>query len=368
MGEREDGNPYRREDGSLLGISIVSLIILLGVLIFAHEIGHFLAAKYCGVKVLKFSLGFGPRLIGRKWGETEYLISVFPLGGYVKLLGESETEEIAESDLNRSFSSQSVLRRMAIVAAGPVFNFVLAILIFTCVYMYGVPVLMTKIGDIQKDSPAFSSGIAKGDVVTRINGRDIRKWEELSEMVTGSKGAPLTFELKRELRTYSVLIKPTLQKTKNLFGEDVESYKIGVMPAEAFYTERRNPVSALGEGMKHTWLITKMTLLSLYKMMEGVISPKNLGGPILIAQIAGKQAQEGVIPFLFFMALLSINLGVLNLLPIPVLDGGHLLFFLIEVVKGSPVKPKWREFAQTIGFAILIILMIFVFYFDLTRT
>ena len=351
----------------MLGISIVSLVILLGVLIFAHEIGHFLAAKYCGVKVLKFSLGFGPRLIGKKWGETEYLISIFPLGGYVKLLGESETEDVAESDRDRSFSSQSVLRRMAIVAAGPLFNFVLAVLIFACVYMYGVPVLMTKIGDVQKDSPAFSSGMTKGDVITKIGGKNIRKWEDLSSMITDSKGAPLTFEFKRDSRTYSVLITPRLQKAKNIFGEELDSYKIGVMPAEAFYTERLNPVSAVWEGSKHTLLITKMTLLSIYKMMEGVVSPKNLGGPILIAQLAGRQAQEGVIPFLFFMALLSINLGVLNLLPIPVLDGGHLLFFLIEVVKGSPVKPKWREFAQTVGFTILIILMIFVFYFDLTR-
>jgi regulator of sigma E protease len=253
------------------------------------------------------------------------------------------------------------------VAAGPLFNFVLAVLIFACVYMYGVPVLMTKIGDVQKDSPAFSSGMTKGDVITKIGGKNIRKWEDLSSMITDSKGAPLTFEFKRDSRTYSVLITPRLQKAKNIFGEELDSYKIGVMPAEAFYTERLNPVSAVWEGSKHTWLITKMTLLSIYKMMEGVVSPKNLGGPILIAQLAGRQAQEGVIPFLFFMALLSINLGVLNLLPIPVLDGGHLLFFLIEVVKGSPVKPKWREFAQTVGFTILIILMIFVFYFDLTR-
>jgi regulator of sigma E protease len=351
----------------LLGTTIVSLIILLGVLIFVHEIGHFLAAKYAGVKVLKFSLGFGPKLIGRKWGETEYLISVFPLGGYVKLLGESETEEISATDLKRSFSSQSVLRRIVIVAAGPLFNFLLAIVIFSLVYMYGVPAMTTKIGGVQPGSPAFTSGITKGDVVTKINNRNIKLWDELAETISGSKGVPLKIEFKREFRRYAATIKPALQKAKNIFGEEVVNYKIGVIPAGAIITERLNPVAASWAGLKHTWLITKMTLLSIYKMMEGVISPKNLGGPILIAQLAGKQAQEGVIPFLFFMALLSINLGVLNLLPIPVLDGGHILFFLIEIVKGSPVKPKWREFAQTVGFAILIILMIFVFYFDLTR-
>ena len=351
----------------MLGTSIISLIILLGVLIFVHEIGHFLAAKYAGVKVLKFSLGFGPKIFSRKWGETEYIISIFPLGGYVKLLGESETEEITQEDQARSFSVKSVWKRIMIVFAGPLFNFLLAIVIFGAVYMYGVPVMTAKIGGVQPDSPAFFSGITKGDIITKINQKNIERWDDLAETVTESKGAPLKIVFSRESRMYEVSLKPTLQKVKNIFGEEVNAYKIGVMPTEEMITERLNPLAAVWEGIKHTWVITKMTLLSIYKMMEGVVSPKNLGGPILIAQLAGKQAQEGVIPFLFFMALLSINLGVLNLLPIPVLDGGHILFFLIEIAKGSPVKPKWREFSQTVGFAIIIILMIFVFYFDLTR-
>jgi regulator of sigma E protease len=351
----------------LLGTTIISLVILLGVLIFVHEIGHFLAAKWAGVKVLKFSLGFGPKIFGKKWGETEYLISIFPLGGYVKLLGQSEDEEMSEEDEKGSFSAKSVWKRIMIVFAGPLANFLMAVVIFAGIYMYGVPAMTAQIGGVQPDSPAFFGGITKGDIIAKIDDRSIRRWDELAESVAESKGRPLRIEFNRGSLNYVVSVSPTLQKAKNIFGEEVNAYKIGVMPTGYTITERLNPFSAILQGTKQTWAITHMTLLSIYKMMEGVISPKNLGGPILIAQIAGKEAREGVIPFLLFMALLSVNLGVLNLLPIPVLDGGHILFFLIEVAKGSPVKPKWREFAQTVGFAVIIILMIFVFYFDLTR-
>jgi regulator of sigma E protease len=351
----------------LLTTSIISIVILLGVLIFAHEIGHFLAAKYCGVKVLKFSLGFGPRLVGRKWGETEYLISWFPLGGYVKLLGESETESLSDEEKTQSFSEQSVWRRIIIVLAGPLFNFLLAVLIFTFVYMYGIPVLTPRIGETQTGSPAASAGVIAGDIVKEINGKRIQKWDDLSDAVEKSNGTKLRFVFKRGESNYTVSIQPRIQKLKNVFGEDVKAFKIGVLPADEFYTQRLNLFFAFWQGTKQTYFITKMTLLSIYKMIEGVVSPTTMGGPILIAKIAGKQAQKGFIPFLLFMALLSINLGVLNLLPIPVLDGGHLLFFMIEAIKGRPVKPQWRELAQSIGFVIIVILMILVFYLDLTR-
>jgi len=352
----------------VLGISIISLIVLLGVLIFAHEFGHFLVAKYSGVGVLKFSLGFGPRLIGKKVGETEYLISLIPLGGYVKLLGESQDEELSEEDEKRSFLKQPVSKRIAIVAAGPIFNFLLAILIFTIVYMTGVPTLTTYIGGVQEGSPAFDAGIKEGDAIFAIDGKEISRWEKLAEHISKSGGKELRITVKRNEQLMDVSLKPRLLKTQNIFGEEIASYKMGVSPSSQHaVTERMNPLMAFWTGLKQTWFISKLTVLSVIKIFEGVISPKTLGGPILIAQIAGAQVKEGIIPFVFFMALLSINLAILNLFPIPLLDGGHLLFFLIEIITGKEINIKWRETAQQIGFVLLVILMIFVFIMDIER-
>jgi len=351
----------------MIGISIISVIILLGVLIFAHEVGHFLVAKWAGVGVLKFSLGFGPKMIGKKVGETEYLVSIIPLGGYVKLLGEMDDEELSEEDKKRSFLRQPVLKRAAIVVAGPVFNFLLAILIFTVVYIIGVPTLTTQVGGIQEGSPAYAAGLAKGDTIVSLDGTEVSKWEQLAEIISKSEGRKLNVHVKRNEKHFDMILAPQLLKTKNIFGEEIESYKIGIMPSSQFTIEKVNPFLALWMGIKQTWIISKLTVLSVVKIIEGVISPKTLGGPILIAQMAGAQVKEGLIPFVLFMALLSINLAVLNLLPIPVLDGGHLLFYLIEMVTGKEVNIKWREMSQQIGFVLLVLLMIFVFIMDIER-
>jgi regulator of sigma E protease len=351
----------------LIGISIVSMIILLGVLIFAHEFGHFIVAKKSGVGVLKFSLGFGPKIFGKKIGETEYLLSAFPLGGYVKLLGESDVEGLSEEDQKRSFSRQSVFKRIMIVAAGPAFNFLLAIVIFSIVYMVGIPTLTSEIGTVQENSVAYEAGLKQGDVIIDIDGLQISRWSRLAETISASEGRTLKISFNRNGVRQELTVKPKLLKSKNIFGEEVDSYKLGISPAPKTVIERQNPLEAGWAGLQQTWMISKLTLVSLVKIVEGVVSPKTLGGPILIAQMAGTQAREGVIPFVLFMALLSINLAVLNLLPIPVLDGGHLLFYLIEIVKGSEVSVKWREMASQIGFVLLIILMIFVFVMDIDR-
>lgn len=351
----------------MVSINVISVIILLGILVFVHELGHFLMAKWAGVGVLKFSLGFGPRLVGKKIGETEYIISMIPLGGYVKLLGESPDDKLSEDDEKRSFLRQHVLRRIGIVAAGPVFNFLFAIMVFAIVYMIGVPVLTPEVGDVQKGTPAFQTGIKAGDIILAINGEDISHWGELAGIIVNSEGRELEIRVERNRKIENFRLKAELIRSENIFGEKIDLYKIGIKASSHTIIERLNPFSALWAGIEQTWYITKITMISIVKMVEGKLSAKTLGGPILIAQMAGARAQEGIIPFIFFMALLSINLGIINLFPVPLLDGGHLLFFIIELISGREVNVKWREMAQQIGFALLIMLMIFVFYNDIVR-
>jgi regulator of sigma E protease len=351
----------------MIGTSIISVIILLGILIFVHELGHFLVAKWSGVGVLKFSLGFGPKVIGKKIGETEYLISAIPLGGYVKLLGEVGDDELSPEDERRSFQNQSVYKRIAIVAAGPLFNFLLAIISFSIIYTVGVPTLTARVGGVQEGTAAFEAGIEEGDVILAVDGEEVSSWSEMASMIRDSAGKELTVTVERENKIYDLNIRPGVVTEKNIFGEDVKSYKIGISSSSEMVTVRLNPVKAVIEGAVQTWWFTQLTYVSIVKIIQRVISPKTLGGPIMIAKMSGEYAKQGIIPFIFFMSILSINLGVLNLLPIPVLDGGHLLFYLIEIVTRREVNMKWREMAQQVGFFLLIMLMIFVFYNDIVK-
>jgi regulator of sigma E protease len=231
----------------------------------------------------------------------------------------------------------------------------------------GVPSLTTEIGSVQSGSPAEAAGLHAGDTVVSIDGKDVARWGDLAEIITKSEGREIVLKLNREGAVQNVRVKPEITKAKNIFGEDVDSYKIGVGASKNTFIERQNPIKATWSGIEQTWAITELTLVSIVKMVQGVVSPDSLGGPILIAQMAGANVKKGIMNFVFFMALLSINLGVLNLFPIPVLDGGHLLFFLIELVTGKEVNIKWRERAQQVGFFILVMLMIFVFYNDIMR-
>ena len=344
-------------------------LLALGILIGFHELGHFLVAKISGVGVLTFSLGFGPKLLVKKVGETEYALSAFPLGGYVKMIGEEPGEEVAETDVTRSFSHQGLGKRVAIVAAGPMFNLLLAIVVISFNLMFfGVPTLTTLVGDIRPGLPAGKAGIVKGDRIVSVDGQPITKWEELSGLIKDSGGTPLKLGIQRTNREIEITVQPMKSEGRNVFGEKNTYWAIGITADDSdMFVERIPPWQAVGQGFYKTGEFSVLTLVVIYKMIVGDVSTDNLGGPILIAQMAGQQAQRGMGSFFFFVAILSVNLGVLNLLPIPVLDGGHLFFFLIEAVIGRPVEVKNRERAQQVGFFILILIMIYAFYNDIAR-
>lgn len=373
-------------------MTFIYMIIVLGILIFVHELGHFILAKMMGVSVEKFSLGFGPKLIGKKIGETEYLLSAFPLGGYVKMFGEGgyieggvddprpedETSpaditaepvlrELTDDEKARSFAHKPVLARIAIVMAGPVFNLAFAWVIFIILCLMGVPTVTAKIGEVIKDKPAAKAGLQTGDVVTAINGAPVRKWEEIAETVFSCKGKTLAITVKRGDKDISFSIIPEPRISKNLFGEKTNGYAIGIASAGDFVKEYYTPFQAVIKGTEQTWKVIDITVMSLVKMVQRIVPMDSVGGPIMIAKMAGEQAAAGVEPFLAFMALLSVNLGILNLLPVPVLDGGHLLFFFCELIFRRPIPQKIREYAQQIGMALLLGLMVLAFYNDIIR-
>lgn len=347
---------------------IIPFAIVLGILITFHEFGHFIVAKLFNVKVLKFSLGFGPKVIGKRVGETEYIISAFPLGGYVKMLGEDNDEEVTLEDENRSFSAQPPLKRIAIAAAGPTFNFILAFFLFLGVYsISGYPIMTAEIGQVRLNSPADKAKIIKGDIIEYIEGNKINQWLDIKKFVEKNPGKGLEIGINRNGKKLAVIVHPEEEIVKNIFGEDIKSALIGIVASGKISQLRLNPFQAMRKAGEKTWEITSLTVLTIVKLFQGVVPLKTLGGPIMIGQLTGDIAKENVGYLFPFMALISINLAILNLLPVPVLDGGMILFFLIEILIKKPISIKKRELAQKVGFFLLILLMAIVFYNDLIR-
>lgn len=351
-----------------MSVNIFALVIVLGVLIFFHELGHFLVARLLGVGVETFSLGFGPKMIGKKIGITDYRISAIPLGGYVKMVGEQPDADLDPADIPLSFTHKNVFKRILIVAAGPFFNILLALIIFYGIFQIsGMLILKPSIGEVNEGTPAYRTGLKKGDLVVSIDGVKISTWEDMAKMITTSKGKTLSISVIRSNSMRVVDVTPEPKIFKNIFNEDIERYVIGVTASGDFFTKDLNVFQALSQSFIQTYQITALTIKGVVKLFQGTVSPKTLGGPIMIAQMAGQEARAGVVNFIFFIALISINLAILNFLPIPVLDGGHLLFFFVEAVTGRPVSIKIREIAQQAGIFVLILLMIYVFYNDIAR-
>jgi regulator of sigma E protease len=347
---------------------VIGFIIVLGVLIFFHELGHFLCAKAFGVGVEKFSLGFGPKVFGKTIGRTEYRLSAIPLGGYVKMVGEQPDAEIDPKDIPLSFTHKNVFQRMLIVASGPAFNFLLAVLIFFFIFsISGIMLLQPIVGEVKAGSPAARAGFQQKDRILRINGTPVEDWTEMAGKIMESRGAEMVFEVERNGSVMDLTVAAEKEMAPNIFGEEKQRYVIGVSASGDTVPRKLSPAEAFAESLRRTYEITELTVVSVVKLIQGIIPAETIGGPILIAQVAGQQAAEGALHLLFFIAIVSVNLGILNLLPVPVLDGGHILFFLIEAVFRRPLSIRTREIAQQVGIFLLMLLMVFAFYNDIMR-
>lgn len=445
----------------MLVTAIVSFVVVIGILILIHELGHFFAARQMGVGVERFSIGFGPILFRLKRRETEYCLSAVPLGGYVKMVGEDprEGESAIPVAPEKSFALKPLWARSLIVFAGPGMNFVLAAAIFAAVFMVvGRPVLPSVVGRIQPGSPAAQAGLqtedrviamdgkavahwddlvkalqsshgetvqltirrgeaerklaltpartkvkdvfggeqeiwdlgarpyiparvgevlagypaAKaglraGDVMTALDGAAVLSWEELAEGIHKRPGRKVALSVRRGGESLTIEVVPQATKQRSPSGEETLVGLIGIGPAGAVTYVRSNPVVAMGEGIIRTGEITALTVVGLWKLVKRELPASAIGGPLQIAVSAGEQARQGFTSLAFFTAVISINLAVLNLLPVPMLDGGHLFFFAIESVMGRPLSVRKRELAQQVGFFLLALLMVFAMYNDIQR-
>ncbi len=451
-------------------VSIVSAVIILGILIIVHEAGHFAVAKKLGVRVIRFSIGYPPKIWGIRLGETEYSVGATPLGGYVKMLGDEVGEEpgsedtagylreieldllaaamgdgftlktaneraneilipiagryahapgeadaarIALAEFHRplkieeqmlleeiartngvepaikalserhperllecfrqhAFPNQPLWKRFAIVMAGPLANVLFAPVLLTAISMYGVPHLLPIIGQIQPDMPAAMAGFKTGDRVLSINGAPVQTWSDLSDTVKSSNGSPLKVTVARtighetERRTF--ILKPQRHAEKTVFGTEATVWIIGVLPRGDEAIERLGPLQAVYRGCSDTIGMFGALVTGIVQIVDGSTPVRQaLGGPIMIAQMAGHEAHEGLANLVLFVVMLSLELGIINLLPVPMLDGGHLLFFACEAVRGKPLKLRHREVALQVGLLLLAALMAFVIFNDIAR-
>lgn len=350
-------------------MGFIAVVLVLGGLIFFHELGHFLVARMLGIGVKAFALGFGPKLFSFRSGMTEYRLCAFPLGGYVMLAGESpDRDEEPEIPKALLFSLRPVWQRMAVVAAGPVFNFILAWGIYWALFAsQGQVGLAPVIGQVLPESPALRAGLQQGDTVLIANGKSIIFWEDLTELVQNSEGRPLSLEIKRGKGQVNISVSPEMRERKNMFGETVTAPMLGIVAAKEFVTLELDAAQSFKVSAKETWRAIVNMVTALIKMIERVVPADSIGGPILIVQLINREAQEGMVGLLALAAALSANLGFVNLLPIPVLDGGHLVLFSLEGITRKPLSLRARAAAIRVGIAMLAALMIFATYNDLRR-
>ncbi|MBM3528682.1 MAG: RIP metalloprotease RseP [Alphaproteobacteria bacterium] len=358
---------------------VIPFLFVLTIVVFFHELGHFLVARWCGVRVLVFSVGFGPELLGftdRK--GTRWKISAIPLGGYVKFFGDENAASVPDgaivsslssSEQRESFHHQPVGRRSAIVAAGPIANFILAIVIFAAIFtLYGKQTTAARIDQVQAGSPAAAAGLQPGDIVLAIDGRKIESFSEMQRIVSGASGRTLEFRVDRGGAPMTVMATPSLRQGKDGFGNSYCHAVLGVsrsMAAGDVKTMSIDPLSAVWLGTLETWFVIERTFSYLSGVIVGKECADQLGGPIRIAQISGQVATISMAALFNLTAMLSVSIGLLNLFPVPLLDGGHLLFYGIEAARGRPLSERAQEIGFRIGLALVLMLMIFATFNDI---
>jgi regulator of sigma E protease len=351
---------------------VIPFLIILSVVVFVHEYGHYWVARRNGVRVETFSIGFGRELFGfNDRNGTRWKFSLVPLGGYVKMLGDADatsaTADAATAWQKESFPAKSVWQRMAIVAAGPAANFLFAIIVLSVLFVVsGRPFTPAVVGEVTPESPAAAAGLEPGDLVRAVDGRPVDSFEHLQTLVRDQAEVPLTFAIERDGQPLEVVVTPALREIEDRFGN---VHRVGLVGISRTGVEfrRSNPGMAVFEATGETARMVTATLGALGEMIVGSRGTEELGGPLRIAQMSGTIAQDGLVPAIWFTAILSINLGLINLFPIPMLDGGHLVLYTIEAARGRPLGERSQEMAFRVGLAMVLTLMIFATWNDFVQ-
>ena len=357
---------------------LIPFLFVLTVVVFVHEMGHFLVARWCGVGVKAFSIGFGPEIFGfNDRHGTRWRVAWVPLGGYVKFIddenaasaGQKDLESLPEADRAKTFQGKTLAQRAAIVAAGPIANFIFAILIFTAVFsIFGERITAPKVDAVTEDSAAERAGFKPGDVITSIDGTKIGNFSEMQRIVATSPDRELQFVVDRAGRSVDLTASPERKEITDRFGN---TFKIGLLgikrsaSPDDWTLERHDPATAFVMGVKECYFVVSRSLGYLYDVIKGREDADQLGGPLRIAQVSGQVATAGFLALLNLAAIISVSIGLINLFPIPMLDGGHLLFYGIEAVRGKPLSESTQEIGFRIGLAFVLMLMIFATWNDL---
>jgi regulator of sigma E protease len=357
---------------------VVSFLVLLTVLVFVHELGHYLVARWNGVRVEIFSIGFGPELFG--WNDragTRWKFSTVPLGGYVKMYGDADPTSMPGEHLPTMTAAQQAVsfhhkrlgQRAAVVAAGPIANFILAVVILTgIIAIRGEQFLPPEVGQLVSGGAAEAAGVKPGDVIVSIDGDAVESFDGIKRIVEINTGTPLDLVVKRDGQLMPIQVTPKMSTETDRLGFPHQVALLGIRGKDGeFRFIHRDPLSAGWYALKQTWTITATTLKGIWQMILGSRSSDDVAGPIGIFQLSGAVAQDGLLPLIYLAAMLSINLGLINLFPIPVLDGGHLLFYAAEAIRGKPLSQRVQEYGFRLGLALVLMLMVFATWKDLMR-